>query len=169
MQKYGKRCQAAAHCADASQPRDAELTKSKAELLQRWYDRAWRDGDLGAIEDTYLPDTSASGVIPSLQLSRADFEAFLDALRNLMRNIEVSIVQSLEQDDWLAARLLLSGESRATNEPVSATGQVMLQFQGERIAATYGQLDYFTLFEQLGQLPADALPVCLTGQRLDWA
>ncbi|MFW8636575.1 ester cyclase [Cribrihabitans pelagius] len=144
------------------------MTKSKAELLQSWYDRAWRDGDLSAIDETFLPETSASGVVPSLQLSRADFEAFLDALRNLLCNIEVSIVQSMEQGDWLAARLLLSGERAADGTPVSATGQVMLQFAGGKIAATYGQLDYFTLFEQLGQLPADALPVCLTGQRLDW-
>ncbi|MFW8592920.1 ester cyclase [Cribrihabitans neustonicus] len=145
------------------------MTNSKAELLQNWYDRAWRDGDLSAIDETFLPGTSASGVVPSLQLSRADFEAFLDALRNLMRNIKVTIVQSMEQGDWLAARLLLSGESAGTGVPVSATGQVMLQFRGGKIAATYGQLDYFTLFEQLGQLPADALPICLTGQRLDWA
>lgn len=145
------------------------MTKSKPELLQSWYDRAWRDGDLSAIDETFLPETSASGVVPSLQLSRADFEAFLDALRNLMRNIEVTIVQSMEDGDWMAARLLLTGESTETGAPVSATGQVMLKFSGSKIAETYGQLDYFTLFEQLGQLPADALPVCLTGQRLNWA
>ncbi len=45
----------------------------------------------------------------------------------------------------------------------------MARFKGGKMVEAYNQFDFISLFEQLGQLPQDTLPICMTGQQLDWA
>lgn len=141
---------------------------TKTEILQAWYDLAWTRGDLSAMERFYAADITASGVVPSLPLALNDFESFVTALRSQVDQISISITQSVEQDDWLAARIAFSGSCAATARPVHTTGQVMIRFKDGKMAESHGQFDYITLFEQLGQLPQDTVAACLAGQGLTW-
>ncbi|MEX0304680.1 MAG: ester cyclase [Leisingera sp.] len=141
---------------------------SKVEILQSWYALAWSQGDLSAIDDYFLPGVSASGVVPSLKLSRNDFEAFVTSLRSRLRGIRITVTHAVEQGDWLAARIAFESACAATGNPVSTSGHVMIRFEDGKMAETHNQFDYITLFEQLGQLPQDTVAACLTGQGLMW-
>ncbi|KIC21249.1 ester cyclase [Leisingera sp. ANG-Vp] len=140
----------------------------KAEVLQRWYDQGWTRGDLSALDDYFLPGSTATGAVPSLQLSRSDFEAFVTALRSRLERIRIEITQVVEQGDWLAARTRFQSICIATGKPVVTTGHVMIRFEDGKMAETFSQFDYVSLFEQLDQLPPDTVAACLTGQGLMW-
>ncbi|KIC11207.1 hypothetical protein RA19_07600 [Leisingera sp. ANG-M1] len=141
---------------------------SKTDILQRWYDQAWTRGDLSALDDYFFPSTTATGVLPSLQLTRADFEAFVTALRSRLERISIRIIHAIEQDDWLAARISFQSCCSATGKPVSTSGHVMIRFEDGKMAESFNQFDYVSLFEQMGQLPQDTVAACLTGQGLMW-
>jgi hypothetical protein len=142
---------------------------NKSEILQLWYDEVWTKGNLKAIDELLGEETEAQGIIPSLGIQRQDYADLVIAIRALLGPIKVTLSQTLEEGDWLAARYLADTENPGTGEPVQVSGQVMARFSKGQIVESYYLFDFFSLFQQLGQLPPDSLPVCLTGQRLDWA
>lgn len=141
---------------------------SKTEILNSWYQKAWGNGDLSEMEEYFHASSTANGVIPSLPLMRNDFESFVTALRSLLRDISIDITQTVEQDDWLAARIAFRAACVVSGQQVQTSGHVMIRFQDGKMAESYNQFDYVTLFEQLGQLPQDTIAACLSGQELTW-
>ena len=140
----------------------------KTEILQRWYDEVWTNGNLDAIDEMLGEDLVANGIIPALGISRNEFGDLVEAVRSLLGPIRVKLAQTVEQDDWLAARYVIDTEAAETGEPVHVSGHAMVRFKDGKIAESHYQFDFFSLFEQLGQLPPDSLPVCLTGQTMRW-
>ncbi|MGR3759195.1 ester cyclase [Roseobacteraceae bacterium NS-SX3] len=141
---------------------------TKTELLQYWFDEVWSNGNLSVIDEMLTPDTQLNGVIAAQALPKNDYPDLVLALRNLLGPIKVRLVQTMEQGDWISARMVVDTERAGTGERFQVTGQLMTRFEGSRIAETHTHFDFFSLFEKLGQLPPDALPVCMTGQRLTW-
>ena len=141
----------------------------KSDILQLWYDEVWSKGNLKAIDEILGEDVVAQGIIPALGVTRDDFSNLVIAIRNLLGPIKVELKQTVEQGDWLAARYVVDTVSDDGGKTVHVSGQVMARFSQGQIVDSFYQFDFFSLFQQLGQLPPDSLPVCLTGQRLDWA
>jgi len=90
------------------------------------------------------------------------------SLRSHLQGISITITHAVEQDDWLAARISFQSACAATGKPVSTTGHVMIRFEDGKMAESFNQFDYISLFEQLGQMPQDTVAACLTGQGLMW-
>lgn len=141
----------------------------KSDILQLWYDEVWSKGNLKAIDEILGEDVVAQGIIPALGVTRDDFSNLVIAIRNLLGPIKVELKQTVEQGDWLAARYVVDTVSDDGGKTVHVSGQVMARFSQGQIVESFYQFDFFSLFQQLGQLPPDSLPVCLTSQRLDWA
>lgn len=141
---------------------------TKSERLRAWYAEIWENGNVDAIEEFFTQDTKAEGLIPEMQVGADDFRDLVMAFRHILGDITVELPKIIEHGDWVSGILHLK-TSRADNDaPITATGQVMARFSGEKMVETYNQFDFISLFEQLGQFPPDTLPVCMTGQRLDW-
>ena len=49
------------------------------------------------------------------------------------------------------------------------TGQIIARVKEAIVTELIATIDYMKMFEQLGQLPEDSLPICLTGEQLIWA
>ncbi|PCJ06648.1 MAG: hypothetical protein COB16_13010 [Rhodobacteraceae bacterium] len=141
---------------------------TKADLLQYWFDEIWSKGNLDVIDEMLGPETIANGLIPSFSLLPADYHDLVLALRSLVKDINVGFTHTLEQDDWIAVRTVINGNRADNDKPIQIFGQIFVRFDGQRLAEIYSHVNFFSLFEQLGQLPPDALPICLTGQRLQW-
>ncbi len=142
---------------------------TNSEILQRWYDEVWTNGNLDAIDEMLGVDVEAQGIIPALGISRREFSDLVEAIRGLLGPIKVELAQTVEQGDWLAARTSIDTEVPETGRPIHVSGHVMARFENGQIVESFYQFDFFSFFEQLGQLPPDSLPICLTGQKLDWA
>jgi len=141
---------------------------TKTELLHYWFDEVWTKGNLEVIYQMYGPGSKANGVIPAFALRNVEFHDMVLAIRSELNEIKVTFTHTMEQDDWLAVRTMIQAERADNGAPVQFSGQLFARFEGTRFAETHCQVDFLSLFEQLGQLPADTLPICLTGQGLRW-
>ncbi len=141
---------------------------TKSELLKAWYSEVWEQGNTDAIDQYFLPDTMAEGLIPEMQVGADDFRDLVTAFRHLLGDIRVELPKIIEENDWLSAILHVHTSRADTGAAVEVSGQVMARFKDGKMVEAYNQFDFVSFFEQLGQLPQDTLPVCMTGQRLDW-
>ncbi|GAB5438523.1 ester cyclase [Falsiruegeria mediterranea] len=142
---------------------------TKSELLKEWYDQVWVHGDVDAIEKFFDPETMAEGIIPEMQVGVDDFRDLVTAFRYHVGEIDVKLPKTIENGDWVAAMLHVHTSRADNGAPIEVTGQVMARIKDDKVVEAYNQFDFISLFEQLGQLPEDTLPVCMTGQQLSWA
>ncbi|MBK0328390.1 ester cyclase [Rhodobacteraceae bacterium F11138] len=142
---------------------------SKAELLRKFYEDVWVKNNLEAIDLYFAPNTEAGGIIPEMSFGPDEFRELIYAVRNLLGDIDVELPVVIENGEWAAAMITARATRADNGAPVEVTGQTMARFEGDKLIEAYNQFDYVSLFEQLEQLPADTLPICMTGQRLAWA
>lgn len=142
---------------------------TKTELLQRWFDEVWFRGNLDAIDELFAPSTKANGLLPEMAMGPEDFRELVTVLREHIGDIKVTLVKTIENGDWLAALLQARMNRTDNGAPVEVTGQVIVRFDGDKMTEAYNQFDMISWFEQLGQMPPNTLPVCLTGQMMGWA
>ncbi|WP_420587181.1 ester cyclase [Ruegeria sp.] len=142
---------------------------SHADIVRGWYSEVWENGNLDAIDQYFAADTMAEGLIPEMQVGADDFRDLVMAFRHVLGDIKVELPKIIEEDDWVSAILHVSTTRADNGAPLKATGSVIARVKDGRMVEAYNQFDFVSLFEQLGQFPQDTLPVCMTGQRLDWA
>ncbi|WP_170381210.1 ester cyclase [Ruegeria atlantica] len=142
---------------------------SHADLVRGWYSEVWENGNLDAIDQYFASDTMAEGLIPEMQVGADDFRDLVMAFRHVLGDIKVEIPKIIENGDWVSAILHVSTTRADNGAPLQATGSVFARIKDGRMVEAYNQFDFISLFEQLGQFPQDTLPVCMTGQRLDWS
>ncbi|WP_050602380.1 ester cyclase [Ruegeria sp. 6PALISEP08] len=142
---------------------------TNSEILRTWYSEVWENGNTEAIDQFFAPETMAEGLIPEMQVGADDFRDLVTAFRHILGDIKVELPKIIENEDWVSA-ILHVHTSRADNgAPLEVTGQVMARFKDNKMVEAYNHFDFVSFFEELGQFPADTLPVCMPGQRLDWA
>ncbi len=142
---------------------------SHADIVRGWYSEVWENGNLDAIDQYFAADTMAEGLIPEMQVGADDFRDLVTAFRHVLGEIKVVLPKIIEDGDWVSAILHVSTTRADNGAPLKATGSVIARIKDGRMVEAYNQFDFISLFEQLGQFPQDTLPVCMTGQRLDWA
>ena len=142
---------------------------SHADLLREWYSEVWEQGNTDAIDRYFAPETMAEGLIPEMQVGADDFRDLVMAFRHILGEIHVDLPKIIENGDWVSAIIHLRTTRADNGAPLQATGSVVGRIKDGRMVEAYNQFDFISLFEQLGQFPQDTLPVCMTGQRLDWA
>ncbi|WP_170330023.1 ester cyclase [Ruegeria arenilitoris] len=142
---------------------------SHADILRNWYAEVWENGNIDAIDQFFAPDTMAEGLIPEMQVGADDFRDLVMAFRHVLGDIKVDLPKIIEDGDWVSGILNVSTTRADNGAPLQATGSVIARIKDGRMVEAYNQFDFISLFEQLGQFPQDTLPVCMTGQRLDWA
>lgn len=138
----------------------------KSERLLEWYQRVWIEGDLDAIDEYFSTETAANGIMPDMAVGPDDFRELVPMVMALIEGIDVSMLVTTEQDDWVAGLYKVSAMASHNSAPVVVMGQVLVRFEGEKMVETYNSFDFFGLFEQLGQLPPNSLALCLSGQPL---
>ncbi|MGC9370821.1 MAG: ester cyclase [Paracoccaceae bacterium] len=137
---------------------------TKTELLDAFLHRVWIAGDFAAAQDLFSPTATARGVVPAMAVGPEDFGIAAEALRGLVAAPAYRIERTVEQGDWLSALVSVRASGAANGHPVALTGQVMLRFDGDRVAEAHNHFDYLGFFEQLGLLPEEALGAFLSGR-----
>ncbi|UWQ23287.1 nuclear transport factor 2 family protein [Leisingera aquaemixtae] len=147
---------------DPASMADMPLTR----LLHYWFEEVWGRGNLNAVSDIMRRNTLISGSVSALAEPESDYSEVVAALRNLLGPIKVTFTHVMETDEWVSVRLVAATSNPRDGEPFEITGQVMARVEDGRIAEMHSNMDYFRMFEMLGQLPPEALAICLTGERL---
>ncbi|WP_299653042.1 hypothetical protein [uncultured Tateyamaria sp.] len=87
-------------------------------------------------------------------------------LFSLVRDIQVTFLKALDVDNWASVFMRINCTSRVNGAKVEVFQQIMLRQQDGRLAESYPQFDLLRFFEQLGQLPDDAYPLLMAGNKL---
>lgn len=138
----------------------------KKEILEEWYRRVWREGELEAIDELFAPDTQAAGLIPEMRMGPTEFRELVPMFLELVDSPEFTLDKVMEDGDWAAALLSVNATVSATGKPVFATGQLFARFEGDTMVETYNCFDFMGFFEQLDLLPEQSMALCLTGQAI---
>jgi hypothetical protein len=142
---------------------------SRRQLVERWFNEVWVKKDGLALTELLAPSASASDLIEGMEDPCREYPLLIEVVKELTGPLEVEILQFFESGEWTSTRYLARSDGPDGATPICAEGIVMMRFEGDRIAELSSKFDSFTLFEQLGQLPKEALVACLSGQKLTWA
>ncbi|MEM9576271.1 MAG: nuclear transport factor 2 family protein [Pseudomonadota bacterium] len=137
--------------------------RSKAEIIHQWYKDIWIGGDLDKVEQMYCPVPDEDALVPGALTSIEETREMVVVLANLVGEMQVRVIHSIEQDDWVSAQLEVSGCKQGTDVPVSLRWLTMVRFEDGRIVESYPSVNFLSFFEQLGQLPADSFELLLSG------
>lgn len=138
----------------------------KIDILRDWFQTIWIRAELDRIESFFQPRAGAEGLLADGQVGPEDFRALVPALRSLVRGLTISIDRWHADADWLWAHTTVRAQSARDMRPVEAVGQMMMRFEGDRIAEAYNSFDFLTFFAGVGLLPDDAFLLLLGGERL---
>ena len=139
------------------------------ERLRAWYTEVWEKGNLDSIGDFFADDTIASGIVPEIQVGTAELSELVMAFQAHVGKFRIDLPKVIERGDWVAALVIVRTTRGDTGAPIEVTGQIMTRFDGGKIVEAYTHFDYVSMLDQMDLLPADTIPICLTGQRLTWA
>ncbi|MEL7463150.1 MAG: hypothetical protein AAFN79_03745 [Pseudomonadota bacterium] len=139
----------------------------KLEALARdFFTEVWEEENAAAIPKWLGANLEAKGVHKDVVFGPDEFAGFHAALCELVTDIRVTFVQSVEAAPWLSVCGQFEGACRKTGAPISISFQSMAQFEGEQMVLGFNNIDFIGLFEQLGQIEPAALDALFTGGRL---
>lgn len=158
----------AGHASAVAAPFDsAEHTGTPlTQLMHYWFSEVWSKGNLAAIAELMAPQARISGPVSSMADPSSDYGEVVTALRSLLGPIQVTFTHAMESMDWVSIRLLVNTENPRDGETFRFTGQLVARIENNKIAELFINMDYFRMFEKLGQLPPEALAICLSGEKL---
>lgn len=136
------------------------------EILEAWYNRVWVQADLDAVAEYFDVDALASGLMSDFAAELEDFQTLVPAILRLVRDVNVTLEDSMEDGDKAWARATLHAKAASTMEDVSISGQVMIRVKNGKIIEAHNHFDFIGFFEKLGNLPQDTIAICLSGEEL---
>ncbi|MCP4941829.1 MAG: ester cyclase [Planctomycetaceae bacterium] len=142
------------------------MMATNLEVLEDWYQRVWNEGDETAIDKMFMEGTKARGLGSQTRIGPEGFKEFHAYFFQLMKDFDVKVDQSMEQDDWIHALCTLYAKKREGGEPVSMTGSVTVRIAEGQLAEAYNHWDFMGLYQQLGLMPPDAFDKCLCGEKI---
>ena len=119
-------------------------------------------GNLDGYLELYADDLTLHGYPPGVE-GKAGASAFYASFRNALPDLNLTIEDTVSEDDRVAVRYRIRGTHQdelmgvpATGNQVDVTGQSFFRFQDARVVERWQSLDAVTLLTQLGALPAPA-------------
>jgi len=138
----------------------------KTEILKTWYRRVWEEADLSAIGEMFRPNAEAHGLMQDMHVGPEEFEVFASAFHQLVENVAVDVRHSIEQGDWISARMKLSCDDPTTGKRIEIPAITYCKIVEGIIVEAHNQFDAMTFFEQIGLLPPESFAVCLMGEAI---
>ncbi len=135
-------------------------------LLNDFYKTAWIDGDIAAIDRYFTARTEAHGMMGEGEVGPEDFKVLIPAFRAGIRDITVRYNRVVEMGDWLFAHVTAEALTANGLDPVRASGMCMMRVENGLVAEAYNSFDFLSFFEQMGQLPNEALALLLSGETI---
>ena len=136
---------------------------TKLELLDSWYRDVWQNGDLDAIDGYFLPGAAAQGVVPGLAVTPEECREFVSVIQQMISDLKYRFLQTVEEGEWLSTLVEMKSIANHNDKPIHLISQVMVRVENGLFAEIYNASDFLGFFEQMGQLPEDALPLLLSG------
>jgi len=143
--------------------------KAQDDTIQhRWFTEVWNKGREAAIDEMMSPDAIGHGLVDESgnEIRGAEaFKSFYRSFRGAFPDIRVIVEDTVSEGDKIVARCTVrathTGEGiglAPTNKPVEITGLCLVRVEGGRIAESWNEFDFMTLYRQIGALPGVEIP-----------
>ena len=139
---------------------------TKKEVVNRWFQKVWVEGDLAAIDEIYTPGDAKNSLRNEGIPTTNEVLELAIVLRRLINNNHVRILKSLEVGNWIALAMEMEGSDAATGNPIKMQWQTMMRIENGCIIENHPSVNFMSLFEQLGQLPESCFELMLAGTTL---
>ena len=93
-----------------------------AEIVRRWFEEGWNEGNLDLIEELFSTKFRAQGG-PHGTLDRLAYRQYTEMVRRAAPNIQCEILELLEAGDYIVTRVRTFGTHSGDVEGIDATGQ----------------------------------------------
>lgn len=133
------------------------------EFLDTWFQRVWNENDTSFIFEACDPKMTTEGHRKQGMLGPDDFVAFHGLINNLMDNVTIKVIRSVENGDWISGMYQVTGTKKGSDTPVEMTGNTMACIKNGKITEVYEHVDYVKFFTCLGMMPENTLEQCLSG------
>ena len=140
---------------------------ANTDILREWYSRVWEQGDISAIDELFVPDTLAKGIVPDMELGVDELKFLVATIQEMITPPKVRIDKLVEQGDWVAGFMTLQAETLDARTPIEVGAMVFCRCRDGRIVEAYNSFDFVGFFEQLDLLPENTIALCMSGQRID--
>lgn len=141
---------------------------SNRDLVESWFVEIWENGNMSVLDDMLDPSLDGNDLLDGLPAPRNDFPILVETVHMLTGPLKVEFLLFFESDDWTSTRYVMTAQGADGKTPLKVEGIALIRFRENKIVELTSKFDSFTLFEQLGQLPPEALTACLSGQKLTW-
>ena len=139
----------------------------KKTTLESWFQKVWTEEDASAIHKMFIPDNdgAADGLYKDKGLGPDEFLGFHSALLGLLKDMRISIDESLESGDTIIASCTIFARDRKTgNKEIEVKGVVVGRVVDGIIKDAKNHFDFLNMFEDLGLLPENTFKKCLSGE-----
>jgi len=136
---------------------------SNGDILREWYSRVWERGDISAIDELFVPNIQAQGIVPDLEMGVEEFKFLVATIQELITLPKIRIDKLVEQGDWIAGMMTMQAETLDQRTPVKIAAMVLCRFENGKIVEAYNSVDFVSFFEQLKLLPENTIAICMSG------
>ncbi|MBX3171548.1 MAG: ester cyclase [Candidatus Eremiobacteraeota bacterium] len=133
---------------------------SQTSIIHEWFRRLYEENDLDVIEELMHPENLSLGLVDN-PVGLESFKAVYSAFFRIWSDLQVTVLETFEEDDRVAGRWVLHGTHRATGNRLVWPGSLFARIKDGKFLECTNYLDYLDLFVQTGHFPADTLERCL--------
>lgn len=137
-------------------------TQANETTVRQWVEAGWNNGDLRMIDAVYAPDYVGHGPGQDIVGPEA-FKQFVMMWRTGLPDFHMTIEDLIAVGDQVVWRFTVTGTHEGnvlgvppTGRSASITGIVITRFAGGTWAEDYFEVDFLSLLQQLGAIPAAA-------------
>jgi len=131
-----------------------------ATVVHRWFEEVWNQGRESTIDELLAADAVGHGLVgpdghPVKDV--AGFKPFYRHFRTAFPNLHIAIQDTLVDGDRIAVRCMVTAThtgpgvmASPTGKDVSFTGMCIVRVTDGKIAETWNNFDFLSLYQQLG-------------------
>lgn len=129
------------------------------EIVRKFYDAIWNNADKTVISELLSEDFTMRGSLGlSPQRGHQGFSIYMDFIRNALGNYRCEIIEMVEEDNRLYARMLYSGTHQGelfgyapTHGKIKWDGVAVFTFSGGKIADLWVLGDVHSVIKQISR------------------
>ena len=123
-----------------------------AELVSKWFDRVWVNGDIDYIEQGLAEKCYLTGLTPEPIESPAQFHEFHESLCSVFRGFNIKLDQIIEDGDTFAGVVSVEVTHIPSNRLIKFKSSFFGTMRNGQIHEVTNLLEYLTILEQIGAI-----------------
>src|SRR4051794_19705889 len=132
----------------------------EASFIHRWFEEVWNNKNEAAVDEMFAADGIGHGITEldgSQIVGPESFKRFHRAFVSAYPDLRVTVVDTIVEDDKIAARCTVTGNHTGegigfmpTNKGVEFTGIAIVRVKDGQIVEAWNEFDFMKMYTQLG-------------------